>query len=230
MKRTALLALILTLFVGGCLSRPQKGGKSSVVSSSRDFEAVMQQPENPSQGAKQQLEEQRTETTIIPAGAVMSVATPSEDKSRPPTVVQTSYSVPVTNLAVIVRKASAEVGAAQKDTAREIGAVMKGMSGVLYIGVAVFLFGAASLFYPPLKVIVASTTTSLAITASGVVLMVLPSLVASPQTRLLLGLGVLGAIVFLVLSVRNGQKQGFIDANKNGIDDSLEKKDKPRVG
>ena len=42
------------------------------------------------------------------------------------------------------------------------------------MGVAMFLFGLASIFYPPLKLIIGSVTTSAAILVGGLALMILP--------------------------------------------------------
>jgi len=81
------------------------------------------------------------------------------------------------------------IGAAQKDTAREVAAKLSSLKGVVWIGVLVFLFGAASLFYPPLKLIVGSTTTSIMAIAAGLALIVLPSLLVGNE---LLILGVAG--------------------------------------
>ena len=41
------------------------------------------------------------------------------------------------------------------------------------LGVVLFLFGLASIFYPPLKVLIGSVTTSAAICAGGLALLVL---------------------------------------------------------
>ena len=72
-------------------------------------------------------------------------------------------------------RATTELGAAQKDTARELGAKLSSLKGIVWVGVGLFVFGLASLVYPPLKVIVASVTTSAALMLGGVALMVLPT-------------------------------------------------------
>jgi hypothetical protein len=51
-------------------------------------------------------------------------------------------------------RATTELGAAQKDTARELSAKLASLKGIVWVGVALFLFGLATLFYPPLKLIV----------------------------------------------------------------------------
>jgi hypothetical protein len=88
-------------------------------------------------------------------------------------------------------RAKTELGAAQKDTTREIGAKLASLKGIVWVGVALFTFGLASLFYPPLKLLIGSVTTSLAVVLGGLALMVSDGLaeldcrerVAYPQRR-----------------------------------------------
>ena len=78
----------------------------------------------------------------------------------------------------------------------------------------------ASLFYPPLKLIIGSVTTSIAITVGGVALTILPSLMAGNE--LLIFGGVAAAVGIWLFAHRHGKLQGLVDANKNGIDDRSE--------
>jgi len=111
------------------------------------------------------------------------------------------------------------LGAAQKDTGREVAAKLSSLRGVSWIGVLVFLFGAASFVYPPLKLLVgASVTTSAVITLAGLALIVLPTLIVGNEL-LILG-ACIGAAVLYWFANRHGKLRGFVDANKDGIDDS----------
>ncbi len=94
------------------------------------------------------------------------------------------------------------------------------LKGIVWVGVAMFLFGLASIFYPPLRAIVGSVTTSAAILVGGLALMVLPTLVVGNEL-LILSI-VLMAVGGWFLAHRHGQLRGLVDANKNGIDDRLE--------
>ena len=109
---------------------------------------------------------------------------------------------------------------AQKDTARELSAKLASLKGIVWVGVAMFLFGLASIFYPPLKLIVGSVTTSAAILVGGLALMVLPSLVVRNELLILAGVGV--AVGGWFLAHRHGRLQGFVDANRDGVDDRVE--------
>src|SRR4029077_6158490 len=84
-------------------------------------------------------------------------------------------------------RAKTELGAAQKDTAREVGAKLASLKGVVWVGLGLFLFGLATLFYPPLKLIIGSVTTSAAMVLGGVALMVLPTLIVGNEVLILGG-------------------------------------------
>ena len=116
-------------------------------------------------------------------------------------------------------RAKTELGAAQKDTARELSAKLASLKGIVWVGVALFLFGLASLFYPPLKIIIGSVTTSVAITAGGVALMVLPTLIVGNELLILAGVGAAVGIWFF--AHRHGQLRGLMEANRNGVDDPV---------
>jgi hypothetical protein len=107
--------------------------------------------------------------------------------------------------------AAAELGAAQKDTARELGAKLSSLKGIVWVGVGLFVFGLASLVYPPLKVVIASVTTSAALMLGGLALMVLPSLIVGNE------LLILGAVVLAVggwfLAHRHGQLREMVAAS-----------------
>jgi len=152
--------LLLVLVTTGCSVFPLKPGKSLI----SPQQVVLQQSQNPKTDSTQKYE--KTVETVF--------ALPDE-----PSVVGRPIKTTVTE------KVDTKIGAAQKDTAREIGAKLSSMKGIMWIGVLVFLFGAASAFYPPLKAIVGSVTTSAVITVSGLVLIVLPTLIVGNEILIL---------------------------------------------
>jgi hypothetical protein len=105
------------------------------------------------------------------------------------------------------------IGAAQKDTAREMAAKLSSLKGVVWIGILVFLFGVASFVWPPLKVIVGgSVTTSAVIAAAGLALIILPSLLVGHEILILaVCAGVAGIYWF---AHRHGTLKGVIDTLK----------------
>ncbi len=108
-------------------------------------------------------------------------------------------------------RARTELGAAQKDTARELGAKLSSLKGIVWVGVGLFVFGLASLVYPPLKVIIGSVTTSAALMLGGIALMVLPSLIVGNELLILGGVGV--AVGGWFLAHQHGQLRGIVAAS-----------------
>jgi hypothetical protein len=86
----------------------------------------------------------------------------------------------------VTEEVTTVIGAAQKDVAREVAAKLGSLKGIIWVGVLVFLFGAASFVYPPLKVIVGgSVTTSAVISGAGLALIVLPTLIVGNEILIL---------------------------------------------
>jgi hypothetical protein len=139
---------------------------------------------------------------------------------------------PVTNVQAVVvsapmpvqereeTRARTELGAAQKDTAREVGAKLASLKGVVWVGLGLFLFGLASLFYPPLKLIIGSVTTGAAMVLGGVALMVLPSLIVGNELLILGAVGL--AVGGWFLAHRHGQLRGAVESSKNDATRSIE--------
>ena len=103
-------------------------------------------------------------------------------------------------------RARTELGAAQKDTARGLAAKLSSLKGIVWVGVGLFLFGIASSVWPPLKVIVGSVTTSAAVIAGGLCLIVLPSLIVGNELLILGGVAV--AVGAWFLAHRHGELKG----------------------
>ena len=216
MKNTILIILALTL--AGCAMSPLKGGKASTVSkNAQGVEQTVVQSDNPAATSKQDQETVRTKSYTVPAGSRLV-------EMR---VVADASGVPVTNgTALIVSgpmavteheetRARTELGAAQKDTARELSAKLASLKGIVWVGVSMFLFGLASLFYPPLRAIIGSVTTSVAILVGGIALMVLPSLIVGNE--LLILAGVAAAVALWFLAHRHGQLRGLVEAGKVAV-------------
>ena len=184
----------------GCASRPLKGGKAATTRRPAGvIEQTVVQGENASQPTKQDQETVKVRSYTVPAGS----------RLEEPRVEMIAPGIPLTNIHAVVlsapmpvvereeTRARTELGAAQKDTARELAARLSSLKGIVWVGVGLFVFGLASLVYPPLKVVVASVTTSAALMLGGVALMVLPTMVVGNE---LLILGVVGLAVGRLVS------------------------------
>jgi hypothetical protein len=207
----------LALAVTGCVGpRPLKGGKAVTTRKPTGIvEQTLVQGENPAQATKQDQETIKVRTYTVPAGSridqsqppVAVAAPPSTLNSQPSTTLGPSTSFTLSAPMPVVERdetrTRTELGAAQKDTARELGAKLSSLKGIVWVGVGLFVFGLASLVYPPLKVVIGSVTTSAALMLGGVALMVLPTLVVGNE---LLILGVVGLTVGgWFLAHRHGQ-------------------------
>jgi hypothetical protein len=221
--------LALALLATGCAGpRPLRGGKAVTTRTPANvIEQTLVQGENPSQPSKQTQESVKVRTYTLPVGSRIEQApAPGAEAPRPaspaPATRQRSTinSQPSTTftlsapMPVVEREethAAAELGAAQKDTARELGAKLSSLKGIVWVGVGLFVFGLASLVWPPLKVVIGSVTTSAALMLGGLALMVLPSLIVGNELLILGGVAV--AVGGWFLAHRHGQLRGVVAAS-----------------
>jgi hypothetical protein len=214
----------------GCAGpRPLRGGKAITTHKPAGvIEQTLVQGENPSQPTKQDQESVKERTYTLPAGSRIEQSQPpaaaparvSTINSQPINLQpSTLNSQPSTSfllaapMPVVEREqthARTELGAAQKDTARELGTRLSSLKGIVWVGVGLFVFGLASLVWPPLKAVIASVTTSAALMLGGVALMVLPSLLVGNELLILGGVGV--AVGGWFLAHRHGQLRGTVAA------------------
>jgi hypothetical protein len=191
--------------------RPLKGGRAVTTG---PISQAIQQSQNPSQPAKQDQQTLKVRTFTLPPGSRIEQLTGPTSSF----ILHPSSFLTVTEREET--QARTELGAAQKDTARELGAKLSSLKGIVWVGLLLFIFGIASFAWPPLKAIVGSVTTSLILTLGGLALMILPTVIVGNEL-LILG-GVALAVVGWFIAHRHGQLRGLLDANKNGIDDRQE--------
>ena len=216
MVAPVVVVMLAAVLFSGCTLGPLKGGRASTVSkSTQGIEQSVVQGDNPAQSSRQDQETVRTKSYTVPAGSRLV-------ETR---VLDDAGGMPVTNSQVVVvsapmqvteheeSRAKTELGAAQKDTARELSAKLASLKGIVWVGALVFLFGLATMFYPPLKLIIGSITTSAAITVGGLALIVLPTVIVGNE-MLIMG-GVAAAVGLWFLAHRHGQLRGLVDAANN---------------
>jgi hypothetical protein len=191
-----------------------KGGRATT---SGIIGQTVVQGDNPAQPSRQDQETVKTRSYTVPAGSRLEETH----------LTATDIGVTVTNVQAVVvsapmpvvereeTRAKTELGAAQKDMARELSAKLASLKGIVWVGVVMFLFGLASMFYPPLQAIIGSVTTSAAIVAGGLALMILPSLVVGNE--LLILAGVATAVGLWFLAHRHGQLRGLVDAAEAAV-------------
>ena len=200
--------------LSGCAMAPLKGGHATTSQSAGNIEQNVVQSDNPAQVSRQDQETVKTKSYTVPAGSRMVETHVVADAGG--AAVTNAQSLLISAPMPVVEheetRAKTELGAAQKDTARELSAKLASLKGIVWVGVAMFLFGLASIFYPPLSAIIGSVTTSIAIIAGGVALMALPSLVVGNE--LLILAGVAAAVGLWFFAHRHGQLRGLVDAAK----------------
>jgi hypothetical protein len=230
LSRFLCVGFALALLATGCTStRPLKGGKAVTTRKPAGvIEQTLVQGENPSQPSKQSQESVKVRSYTLPAGTrIEQSLTPGTvaPQTPPPTAASNqpsttncqpssafTLSTPVTVVEREETHACTELGSAQHDTARELGAKLASLKGIVWVGVGLFVFGLASLVWPPLKAIIGgSVTTSGALMLGGVALMVLPTLVVGNEL-LILGVVVL-AVGGWFLAHRHGQLRGMVAAS-----------------
>ncbi len=212
----------LALLASGCATRPLKGGRAVTTHKpAGGIEQTMVQGENASQATKQDQESVKVRSYTVPAGsriepsqaagAVAAQAASGRHErstlhSQPAPAFVLGAPMPVVEREET--HARTELGAAQKDTARELGAKLASLRGIVWVGAGLFVFGLASLVWPPLKVVIGSVTTSAALTIGGLALMILPSLIVGNEL-LILG-GVVVAVGGWFLAHRHGELRGVV--------------------
>lgn len=201
---------ILAILASGCaVTKPLKGGKAITTGG---IQQTLVQGDNPAQPTRQDQTTVRVRTYTLPAGTRIDQPQFSQYSTTSPLHYSnspfTSFTLPapVTVTEREETRAATELGAAQKDTARELGTKLSSLKSIVWVGVGLFVFGLASLFWPPLRAIIGSVTTSAAITLGGVALTILPTLIVGNE------LLILGAVALAVggwfLAHRHGHARG----------------------
>ena len=190
MKTVFLFIVAGALLVSGCAGMRQSPGKSTVNTGRIQASAV--QSSDPKTPTVQIVE---TETRLLPI-----------HKVEPGPVI----------FGELVRreKVTTTIGAAQKNTAAEMAVKLASLKWVQWVGIALALFGVASLVYPPLKLIVGSVTTSLVCIASGAAMVFGPVLVVGNEVLILAVCGGVAGLYYF--AHRHGELRGEVKTMKKG--------------
>ena len=125
----------VTVFTG-CGTAPLKGGKATTINKPAGvIEQTVIQSENPAQVSKQTQETVKTKTYTVPAGSSMvetHVVAPAVAGAAPLTnATALVISAPMFVTEHDETHAATELGAAQKDTARELSAKLASLKGIV---------------------------------------------------------------------------------------------------
>jgi hypothetical protein len=196
--------VLLLPVLPSCGTSPLRGGRAITTG---PIQQSLTQGQNPQTPSRQTQETTRTRTYAVPAAE-------AEPTSRlaglaPQVAGNSSFIIHPSSFLVTDQEhttATTELGSAQKDTAREWGAKLSSLKGIVWIGVLLFVFGIASIFWPPLKLIIGSLTTSVAVSFGGLALIILPTLIVGNEL-LILG-GVAACVGAWFLAHRHGHLRG----------------------
>lgn len=196
------------------MPKPLRGGMAAITPQANGAAAAVSisQPENPAAASTQDHEVSDATTVPIPAGSTITQRTseiaPSGKTNTTELVV--TVTAPTEVKRVRTEATKQVVGPAQKDMGREVAAKLASFRGLQWLGALVFLFGVVSLFYPPLKLIIGSVTTSAVIAGAGLALIVLPSLIVGNELLILGGAGAVAVAYWF--AHRHGELRGVVTA------------------
>lgn len=214
-KRIFILSYFIFVLCGCVGTRPQKGGSAHLGSS------AIAQSENP--GSASRLDQHRNyeRTFTIPQGSVIFLETDSGIATNTPTRAPAIASRVVLSQPMLVQEkevtgAVAELGSAQKDEARSLGARFAAMRPVQWVGIALCVASIAAFYFgwPSLGLMAIAVGAGMILTAA----------VVPGHETLILSVGGIG-LGILALVMGYAYHKGKLDANHNGIPDFLEKRD-----
>ena len=173
-----LLTVLLAVVLAGCVASRQRGGGATF--STPDVTIGVSQSENPKDPTTQKI---TRVTERVPA-------------NDPSVVIRTTENI------------ETRIGGAQKDLIGEQLAKMRSFRPIMILGAIVFLFGVGSAFWLPLKIAVGSMTTSAAIAAAGLALIILPTVVVGNEVLIIVS--TLGLAAALWFGHRHGEARGVV--------------------
>lgn len=177
--------------------------------------ASITQPENPSQKSTQTVEFDKTETLTYAADTSVKIESTLPDGTT--TVVTEAIPAGSKKTTTIRQKVGQELGASQKDTARETTAILGSLKWVQYIGVLAFLVGAGGFFHPILRTALAGRENAMVLAGCGLVLIFGP--VVFVQYANWFALALIGWGLFWAYS-RYSYNKGQLDTIKGSGGDS----------
>ena len=123
--------------LAGCTVAPLKGGHASTVNKpAQGIEQSVVQSDNPAQVSRQDQETVKTRSYTVPAGSrlIESHVAPAVAGGAPVTnATALVISAPMAVTEHEETRAKTELGAAQKDTARELSAKLASLKGIVWV-------------------------------------------------------------------------------------------------
>jgi hypothetical protein len=190
------------LLVSGCTTgalRPLKGGAAKIEpvgNLAADVNLTLEPPDNPSTPSSQTTRDVKEEKYVFAQPTERVTETKLADGS----VTKVTEVIPAGTVKVVssTRDTNQQIGAAQKDTSREISAKLASFQPVQYVGIALLLV-AAAMFHPAVRIAISGgKEVQMATAAIGLTLIFGPTLfVGNEKIILFAGIGSLFVIYAL---------------------------------
>ena len=174
----------LALFTG-CTGERIQGGHS--MTDLFGLHSVARQSDDPKEPTSQNVVSDMEETRLIPAGSRLITGAGTNK-------LETTIAAPMLVTTKRHQVSDTRLGAAQKNVLGETIAKLKSLRWVQFCGLGLALFGLASLFWPPLRLLVNSVTTSVWCLIGGAALIFLPVVIVGHEVLIL---AVVGGVVAL---------------------------------
>jgi hypothetical protein len=234
MKIVTLFPILFALVVG-CNYRPLKPGTTGVTTSANGMHAELKQPENPAQTSAQDIEETVSEKIVIPPGARVAIPRTQSQTNGTSTnaaAPSTDYAnwfladKPVTIERTTKRSAGTKIGAAQKDTARELQAKLASVRWISWVGI-VFVAAGIFSFTQWGAVMMLPVRAKFGLIIAGGVLVFAPMVIAGNEALIICIVVGCGIAWFLYEKYHESNTEraylkGKLDANGDGVDDRVE--------
>lgn len=224
----AVLCLAIALSSGGCQHLPPalRGGTASSTLAGlksppkvAETAASVQQPDNPAATSTQTVERQETRQEAAPLPSVRTTVreyppTPENPAGVKITTVD-QFGPPTVLTHTVNERTGTTLGAAQKDTAREVAAKLNSFAGIRWAGLG-FLAFALACFHPVVRAVIGGGKTIPALAAlAGIVCIFGPALFVGHETLVLCLVAAGLAAAYLL--VRLSHKEGQADALKTSL-------------
>lgn len=168
------------------------------------------QPFDPKSGTSLKSESETGLEFVMPAGSEVTTTDPRSGKK---VVFKVSTDTPVKSFTK--EKVDSGLGAADLSIGKLI-AKLQSVRWIQGVGILIFLFGAATFVYPPLRVVIGSVTTSIIISIAGLGLVILPILVVGHEVLILAVCG--GTALGYIFLTRYGKKSGEVSVLSKVVD------------
>ena len=199
---------LIAIVSSGCLSARIKPGRTQAATGDGATASAVQS-QDPNAPTTQRIETETIFSRVLPAGSVV-------ESGGITNLSHTTLSAPATENSTTRKIITTSVGPSQHDTAQDIAAKLASIRWLQWVGILLALFGGASLFYPPLQMVINSPMTSVWCIAVGGAMIFLPLIIVGHEV-LILGVGV-GVLLLWFFAHSHGSVTAELNTLKNFLD------------